>query len=283
MSRTPDENSDHPTKATRGSRATQVTGSARRTDSRAGKASSASPSTSLRAPLITLVVILVVAAVALVYSISFATGDEDSAGPVAEVSGPAEAGSGLDALARRVPDDPLAQGDVDAPVVLVMWSDYQCPFCGRFARETEPELVDQYVQSGVLRLEWRDFPYMGDQSQLTAQAARAAGQQGAYWEFHDAVYGLELAPQSGELTADRLTAMAADLGLDTDRFTTDMTSPATVEAVAADFSEGQSLGITGTPTFLVNSTPIVGAQSLDTFSSAIEAAAAAAGEPVGQD
>jgi len=249
--------------------------------SRARRGEPAAPRTSLLAPLIALAVVLVVAAVALVHNLTGPDGDADG-GPVAEVSGPAEADSGLAALARRIPDDPLAQGDVDAPVVLVMWSDYQCPFCGKFARETEPELVDRYVSDGVLRLEWRDFPYLGDQSQLTAQAARAAGQQGQYWEFHDAVYGLELTPQSGELTTERLTSIAADLGLNTGRFAADMTAQTTVDAVAADFAEGQSLGITGTPTFLVNSTPIVGAQPLDAFSSAIEDAAAAAGAPVGE-
>lgn len=240
------------------------------------------PRTSIRNPLIGLAVVLVLAVAVLVYRLpGGAAGRGADGGPVAEVSGPAQAGSGLDALARRLPGDPLAQGAVDAPVVLVMWADYQCPFCGRFARETEPELVDRYVADGTLRLEWRDFPYLGEQSGLAAQAARAAGAQDAYWEFHDAVYALDLPPQSGELTAERLTGIAGDLGLDTERFATDMIATATVDAVAADFTQGQSLGITGTPTFLVNSTPIVGAQPLDTFSSAIEAAAAAAGEPVG--
>ena len=230
----------------------------------------------LRSTLLVPVVVAVLAVAGAVWAVTGATGEERS--PVAEVRTDADSdsgsGGGLAALARRDADDPMAMGEADAPVVMIMWSDFQCPFCGRFARETEPELIDRYVSDGTLRLEWRDFPYLGEQSQLAAQAGRAAGAQGAFWEFHDLVYGLELPPQSGELTSDRLVDIAEELGLDTDRFAQDMQSQEVIDAVAADFGEGQALGITGTPAFLVGDTPIMGAQPLETFTAAIEAAAA---------
>lgn len=126
-------------------------------------------------------------------------------------------------------------GDVNAPVVLIMWSDVQCPFCGRFALDTEPALVERFVRKGMLRLEWRDFPYLGEQSPLAAKAARAAGEQGAFWASHDALYALKLPPGSGQLTPERLTATAAGLHLALARFTAAMRSPRAADAVSADF------------------------------------------------
>ena len=236
----------------------------------------------LRGPLLALVAVLALGIAAAGYA---AGDDEPDAGgsgdgAPAVVERPEAAGpstGALDHLAHRVPGDPMALGDAEAPVVLIMWSDFQCPFCGRFARETEPELVERYVENGTLRMEWRDFPYLGEQSQLAAQAGRAAAAQDRFWEFQSAVYGLELPPHSGELTAERLTQIAGDLGLDTDAFARDLASAATVEAVARDFAEGQGLGISGTPAFLVNGVPIMGAQPTEVFEETIEAALDAAG------
>jgi protein-disulfide isomerase len=168
-------------------------------------------------------------------------------------------------------------GDPEAPVVLVMWEDFQCPFCAKFAQETEPVLVDRFVENGTLRLEWRDFPYFGEQSVLAARAARAAGEQGAFWEYHDAVYALGFPPNSGQLTDDVLIGLARDLDLDVERFSATMQSQPVLDAVTADFQEGQQLGISGTPAFLLNGRPIMGAQPTDTFVAAIEQAAAEAG------
>ena len=81
--------------------------------------------------------------------------------------------SGTLTLARRDFDDPMAVGRVDAPVVMVEYSDFQCPYCGRFARETKPELLRQYVERGVLRIEWRNFPIFGEESERAARAAWA--------------------------------------------------------------------------------------------------------------
>lgn len=177
------------------------------------------------------------------------------------------------ALAHRQEGDPLARGRVDAPVVLIEWADFQCPFCGKYARETEPTLMREYVDRGVLRIEWRDFPYFGEQSVQAAKAARAAGRQGKFWQFHKAVYALELPPRSGRLTDERLGVIAEQIGLDMTRFRSDMADPDLADAVEADFAEAQQLGISGTPTFLVNGQPLVGAQPLETFRQVIDRAA----------
>lgn len=179
-------------------------------------------------------------------------------------------------LVRRDADEVTAMGDIDAPVVMVNYSEFQCPFCGKFAKDTKPTLVEEFVKDGTLRIEWRDFPYLGEESTRAATAARAAGEQGKFWEFHDALFANQFPPNSGQLTEDYLVGVAGDLGLDTDKFRKDMTSDAITEAVTRDFREGQQIGVTGTPAFIVNGRPIIGAQPTEVFTDAIEEAAEAA-------
>ncbi len=179
-----------------------------------------------------------------------------------------------------MPDDPMALGVVDAPVVMVMWSDFQCPFCGRFARETEPELVRRYVDKGVLRIEWRDFPYIGPESLPAAVAGRAAAAQGRFWEFGEVVYRQERRPRSSDFDAPHLRAYAEQAGLDLARYDADVAAQRGLAEAKAELAEATDLGVTGTPSFLVNGTPIIGAQPLESFTSVIERAAAEAGQPV---
>lgn len=180
----------------------------------------------------------------------------------------------LTAVETRVPGDRLALGSVKAPVIMVIWSDFQCPYCGQFARTTEPVLIRKYVDTGKLRLEWRDFPYLGPQSTTAAQAARAAAAQGRFWQYHDALYAHQHPVNSGALTQSYLVALAGKLGLNTATFTADMTSTATAAAVQADLQQGTSLGVNGTPAFMVGTTPVSGAQPTAYFESVINAALA---------
>lgn len=172
--------------------------------------------------------------------------------------------------------DPMAVGDVNAPVVMISYSEFQCPFCGRYARETEPELIARYVEAGVLRIEWRDFPYLGEESVVAARAGRAAAAQRAFWSFHDRLFADQPQPNSGRLSTTFLEGVAVELGLDLERFRADMSSDETMTAIEADFDEALSVGVNGTPAFLINGEPIFGAQPTSVFVDAIERAAAAA-------
>jgi protein-disulfide isomerase len=221
--------------------------------------------------------------VAAVLAVGPTAGGEPESADRAPVSGvrsdpasPVPSDDPLMAVIRRDEGDPMALGDADAPVVMVSYSEFQCPFCGKFARDTEPLLVDEYVDEGLLRIEWRDFPYLGPESTLAAKAGRAAAAQGEFWAFHDALYEDQPAPNSGEVTEDHLVAVAEGVGLDTERFRRDLQSEATAAAVERDFMEGQSIGVTGTPAFLVNGRPVMGAQPVDVFRQLIEQAAAEA-------
>lgn len=182
------------------------------------------------------------------------------------------AGEQLD-MSRRIADDPTAIGSEDAPVVLVEYADYRCPFCALFSRDTLPPLVAKYVARGDVRVEWRDLPVFGAESSAAAVAGRAAGEQGRFWEFNKAVYAI--APERGHaaLPRERLIQLAGDAGVpDLTKFEADLDSAELKSAVAKDAQEAAALGITGTPTFLVNDTPLVGAQPLATFEKAIETA-----------
>ncbi|WP_258059166.1 DsbA family protein [Arthrobacter sp. B1805] len=182
-------------------------------------------------------------------------------------------------LSRRAAGDPTALGEVDAPVVLIEYADYRCPFCGLFSRETLPPLVEKYVESGELRIEWRDLPVFGEQSFTAAVAGRAAGEQGRFWEFNKAVFAE--APKRGhiDLPEERLLELAQEAGVpDLEKFRNDLQSEELAAAVTNDAREAASLGATGTPTFLVNDTPLIGAQPLAAFEQAIEGELKEAGQ-----
>jgi protein-disulfide isomerase len=239
-------------------------------------------SRNLLVPAFVLVVVVLLAFAA------FAGGgdDEPTAGTAAD---PADTESGaptsdaddgpvdLSFVERRIEDDPYAMGDVDAPVVMVEYSDFQCPFCGVYARDTHPQLMERFVDEGILRVEFRDTPILGEESITAALGGRAAAAQGAFWEFHDEVFSEDRERNAGELGEDRLVEMAAALGLDPDRFRADMNDPSAMEAVQRDRQEAQQLGVSSTPAFLINGRPILGAQPTEVFVSVVEEAAAEAG------
>ena len=164
---------------------------------------------------------------------------------------------------HRDPADGQAKGKVDAPVVMVIYSDFACPFCTQFAQNVEPEL-NKLVEEGTLRIEWRDLAQVTQTSPLAAQAGIAAGKQGKFWEFHDAVYGAADPQGHPEYTEDSLVDFAEKAGVpDLERFRADMTDAATVKAVTDANQHAYSLGIKGTPFSFVNDAYIGGYRSAD--------------------
>ncbi|MFE0176789.1 DsbA family protein [Streptomyces sp. NPDC059002] len=232
-----------------------------------------------------------VAAVLLGVASYTATKPDDSAtGTVKEEAAGAAPSTGqqpgvypeLEKLARRDAKDPLAQGRADAPVVMVEYADFKCGFCGKFARDTEPGLVKKYVDEGTLRIEWRNFPIFGEDSERAARGAWAAGKQGRFWQFHEAAYA-DGSKEKG-FGDDRLKELAKEAGVkDVERFAEDADSDAAKAAVKKDQEEAYGLGATSTPSFVINGRPISGAQPDEVFHQAIEAAAQTAkGAPSGK-
>lgn len=231
---------------------------------------------------------VVVVAVAVVVAILVVDRDgEDDASPSAQdsdstgtqgqdaasdVQGPEQAA--FTEAETRDEDDLQAIGPVDAPVVLVVFSDYQCPYCATWSHDTLPTMME-YVDSGDMRIEWRDVNVFGDASEQASKAAYAAALQDSYWEFHDELFaGGEHRSESG-LSAEALTETADQLGLDTAQFEEDMESEDTQDMVDVYAQTGLDLGAFSTPTFLVGGEPIVGAQPTDVFVETVDAALAA--------
>ncbi|MEU0670078.1 thioredoxin domain-containing protein [Streptomyces lavendulocolor] len=225
----------------------------------------------------------VAAAAALLGAVSYTATKPAERSPAVVAEAPAAASAGASAepqagvhpelqkYARRDAKDPLAVGRADAPVVLIEYADFKCGYCGKFARETEPELIEKYVGEGTLRIEWRNFPIFGEESERAARAAWAAGQQGRFWQFHKAAYA-DGAKERG-FGEEQVTALAREAGVaDLARFGRDLDSDAARRAVAADQEQAYALGATSTPSFLVNGRPIAGAQPIETFTAAIDAA-----------
>ena len=175
---------------------------------------------------------------------------------------------------HRDPADGQAKGKVDAPVVMVIYSDFACPFCTQFAQNVEPEL-NKLVKEGTLRIEWRDLAQISETSPLAAQAGRAAAKQGKFWEFHDAVYAAADPQGHPEYTEDSLVAFAKKAGVaDIDRFRTDMNAAETVSAVTEAKEHAHSIGITGTPFMIVGETFISGYQDAEYMKAVINSQAA---------
>lgn len=230
-----------------------------------------------KSPLIPLVIALIAAVALGVIVFREGDGSDESVTGAPPESSSTTPPDGWEQLVRREADDPMALGEVDAPVVMIAYSEFQCPFCGKFARDTEPTLVEKYVDDGTLRIEWRDFPYLGPESRLAARAGRAAAAQDRFWEFEEAMYADQLPPNSGDLDEDHLAGVAESIGLDVGSFRADMASPQAERAVQDDFAQGQAIGVTGTPAFLVNGVPVIGAQPTEVFEQTVEQAAQDAG------
>ncbi|MFG2832717.1 DsbA family protein [Streptomyces sp. NPDC048434] len=176
---------------------------------------------------------------------------------------------------RRQDGDPLAVGRKNAPVVLVEYADYQCSFCGRFTRETQPALIKKFVDAGTLRLEFRNFTVFGADSERAARASWAAGQQGKFWQLHDALYAKTRKGRA--LAEDKLVELARTSGVaDIEKFRADMKSAGAERALKKDQDEGFQLGVQSTPSFLINGRPVAGAQPAEVFAQAIQEAAARA-------
>ncbi len=148
-----------------------------------------------------------------------------------------------------------SKGSKNAPLTLVEFSDYQCPFCARHTSETLPQLDKEYIQTGKLRYVFRDFPIESIHKDAfkAAEATRCAGDQGRYWELHDRIFA-----NQRTLSQNELTQHANVIGIDPALFSTCMESGKYAEAVRKDMEEGRNLGIAGTPTFFIGRTDPAG-------------------------
>ncbi len=197
--------------------------------------------------------------------------EEDSSEVVVEDETPEDQDFTL--LETRDPDDPMAVGPVDAPVVMVVFTDYQCMYCAKWNYDTLPTMLE-FVEAGDLRIEWRDTNFFGPASEEASRAAYAAALQGMFLEYNDALFADGKHPSESQLTPEALIALAGEVGLDVELFEADMTSIETEEAVVKNWAMAYEAGVPSTPTFVLGGMPIVGAQPTDVFVETFETALA---------
>jgi len=181
-------------------------------------------------------------------------------------TGPSDTGTAVD-MTGFIDDDEV-WGKDNAPVTIIEWSDYECPYCEAFYTQTEGQIMKNYVETGKVKFVYRDFPLsFHPQAQKAAEAAECAGEQGKYKEMHDLLF--EKGVASG---VTGFKQYAKDLSLDTTKFNTCLDTGAMAAEVAKDMADGQAAGIQGTPGFLINGKLVSGAQPYQVFQQAIEAA-----------
>ena len=176
-------------------------------------------------------------------------------------------------------DDPF-KGNANAPVTVIEFSDFQCPFCKRFFDQTLPLIEENYINTGKVKLVYKDLPLVTLHPNVKPVhvAAECADEQGKFWEYHDALFEKQSEWQrlSSSDLQTTLVQYADDFGLQTASFEACLNSPEMLEEVNADFLQAASFGATGTPTFLIGNEKngfikLVGAQPYAAFQAAIDA------------
>lgn len=165
-----------------------------------------------------------------------------------------------------VDDDPM-KGDKDAEVTIIEFSEYECPFCGKYVQETFSRIKEEYIDTGKVRYVFRDFPLgFHEHAHKAAEAAECAHDQDRYWEYHDLLF-----ENQGALDLESLKQYAEELELDTEEFNECLDSGRHAEEVAADIKDATEFGVAGTPSFFVNSYSVSGAMPFEAFKQLIEA------------
>jgi len=163
-------------------------------------------------------------------------------------------------------DDDSIKGDEDAPVTIVEFSDYECPFCTKFYEQSLQQIEKNYIDTGKVKFIYRDFPLSFHQNaQKAAEAAECAGEEDKYFEMHDLLFEKGV---SGGVSAFK--QYAKDIGLNTKKFDQCLDSGEMAKEVQDDFIAGQQLGVSGTPAFFINGKLVSGAQPYSVFEQIIE-------------
>lgn len=166
-------------------------------------------------------------------------------------------------------DDDTVKGSESAPVTIIEFSDYECPFCARFYSETSSKIDEEYVKTGKVKYVYRDFPLsFHPHARKAAEASECADEQGKFWEYHDMLF--ENQNEWAKSGTSVFKEYAGRLGLDQGAFDACLDSGQMAEEVKKDIADGVAYGVTGTPAFFINGEMISGAQPFEVFRKVIE-------------
>ena len=181
--------------------------------------------------------------------------------------------------------DGTAMGDLNAPVVIDVFEDFQCPACVQYTEEVERRITETYVISGQVYYVFHHYPFLdrtseNKESQQAANASMCANEQGQFWEYHDILFANWSGENAGAFNDKRLVAFAETLGIDTDLFTNCFGENRYQDAIQADFELGIEMGVSGTPSVFVNGQQITPGfvPGFEDIQQAVEAALIQAGQ-----
>jgi len=161
-------------------------------------------------------------------------------------------------------------GDLNAPLTMIEFGDYQCTFCKKFFHETEESIITNYVETGKVKILFKDFIVVNDDSVNAASAAHCANDQKMFWQYHSTLYNNWDGEGTGWASSEQLHQFASTFGLDMDKFSECMSKSKWKELVDASHADGRTLGVDATPTFFIidqnnKVLKITGAQHYDVF------------------
>jgi protein-disulfide isomerase len=166
-------------------------------------------------------------------------------------------------------DDPVL-GSPDAPVTMIEYSEYLCPYCRTFALETLPRIEEEYIDTGQVKLVFRDFPVHGQPAVMIAMVAECAADQDKFWEMHVMLFERTEEWSQSEDLLGTIQSYAEELGMNQDELTNCLELGTPFERIREDYNVGVQDGVTGTPGFLINGTSVIGAQPFEEFQRVIE-------------
>ena len=165
-------------------------------------------------------------------------------------------------------------GNADAAITILEWGDYQCTFCYKFHQNTLNVIKQDFIDTGQVKLVFKDFPLNGPDSILASEASYCAGDQGAYWQYHDELYKNWGGERTGWITRESLNDFASTINLNLDEFNQCLNENKYKNKVNMIYEFGKEIGIDATPSFLVFNDEkiikIVGNQPLQVFLKSIE-------------
>lgn len=216
---------------------------------------------------------IIVAAVLISGSIFYMVGKNQNSNPPPENNG--QVADVTEIL--KIQSNDVVLGEKGAPITIIEYGDYQCPWCGKFFEETEKPLRDEYVKTGKVNMVYRNFAFLSQESFDAAEAAECAKDQGQFWAYHDALYAAEHkdgVEHNGNLNRDLFMQIASNLKMNSDDFAACYDGKKYEAKVQKDRTDGQAAGVNGTPAVFLNSQQIGGFLVYSQLKSAIDGALA---------
>lgn len=177
----------------------------------------------------------------------------------------------------KLTKDDVVLGDLSAPVTIVEYSDFQCPYCERFFSQTETKVRENYIKTNKVNFVYRHFAFLGNESKEGAQATECAKDQGKFWDFHDALFTAEVKDgqeNNGNMNRSLFMTLSGQLKMNTEQFASCFDSKKYAAKVSSDYAGAQAVGVQATPTLFVNGTKVEGAMPYEQFRTTIDQALA---------